>query len=228
MYAAVGYNTFRVENLAVMRWWPTYIWPILFVLVGALLAAVGNALTKEGLPRYMILIGSGLAAVGGMWFAVNQISYNIGGDSFVYLDPYFTGSGSHDLGIVEVRLRQAGVHPVYDIHIRIVDFDRRDKDGAPYEQYRNWSRLDPNHVFFNFATWHLPNDADQQSYNIFLSARNGGIFQQIRFRRINGQWRIAMRVIRENKVLIEDGREYLPRDEKGQAIWENGKGRWAR
>jgi hypothetical protein len=37
-----------------------------------------------------------------------------------------------------------------------------------------------------------------------------------------------MRVMRDNKVFIEHGREYLLRDEKGQAIWEKGHARFAR
>jgi hypothetical protein len=83
-------------------------------------------------------------------------------------------SGSENAGIVDVRLRHAGVHPVYDITIRIVGFAKSDED-----RYRNLDRLDPNHAILNFERWQLPKDLDEQNYNIFVSARNAGVFQQV-------------------------------------------------
>jgi hypothetical protein len=214
-----------------MSRWPLSMWPILLVFVGALIAAIGNAFTKEGLPRYVILIGTTLVAIGGMWYAVNQVSYNIGGDSFIYLAPGFKSSAARSTGIVDIDLRHQGIYPVYDTYIRIVDLEKAheagkephglDKYSAQYEHYRNFDRLDPNRVVINFERWQLPRDADQQGYNIFFSSRNGDFVQSFRFRRINGEWMVSMQVTRlgGGQTFLEQGLEFLPRDKNGQPKW---------
>jgi hypothetical protein len=99
-----------------------------------------------------------------------------------------------------------------------------------FERRYTWPRLEPESAAMLFNR-QLPHDRDEQSYNVgIVSARNikKGVSEQIRFRRIDGEWWIALRVIRDDQVLIEQGRQYLPRDEKGQAIGEEDTGRWAR
>jgi hypothetical protein len=62
-------------------------WPITLSFVGALIVAVGLAFTVQGWPRYLTVSGTVLTAIGGLWFAIDQRSYQTGGESFAYLEP---------------------------------------------------------------------------------------------------------------------------------------------
>jgi hypothetical protein len=72
--------------------------------------------------------------------------------------------------------------------------------------------------------WKLPN-TDEQDYNVFLGARNGFFTQVLRFRRIDGQWKVATRVERQtldegdHQVLYEKVDTGFPLDEHGKVDW---------
>jgi hypothetical protein len=216
-------------------------WPIALSFVGALIVAVGLAFTVQGWPRYVIVCGSVLTAIGGLWFTIYQVSYQTGGESFAYIEPAFVYPITPKDYIVTTYLMHKGQYPLYDLIVRVTDIEKLDEQVTQnpsgllnpfqYQQSYTWPRLEAETAAMPFITWQLPQDRDEQSYNIGIaSPRNfkRGVFQQLRCRRIDGEWRIALRVMRDDQVLIERGQQYLPRDEKGQAIWEKGIGRWAR
>jgi hypothetical protein len=216
-------------------------WPIVFSFVGALIVAVGMAFTVQGWPRYVIVSGSTLTALGGLWFAIEQVSYQTGGESFGYLRPYSIIPVRPEGDMVEAMLMHQGGHPLYELRVTVVDLEKLHEhnaqtprglwDPSQYQSSYPQSRLDPQTIIPGFVRWYLPEDRDEQGYNIWIASErnlNRGVFEQLRFRRIDNEWRIALRVVRDNQVLIEQGRQYLPRDEKGQAIWEKGIARWAR
>src|SRR5882724_192299 len=216
-------------------------WPIALSFFGALIVAVGLAVTVQCSPRYVIVSGSVLTPIGGLGVVIHQVSYQTGGESFAYLDPRFIHPTTPEDYTVVTSLGHQGRYPLYDLSIHVIDIEKFVEHVAqhprgplppgPYEQFYAWPRLEPETVAMDFITWELPHDRDEQSYNIgIVSGRKvkRGVSQQIRFRRINGEWWIALRVIRDDQVLIERGRQYLPRDEKGQPIWDQGKGRRAR
>jgi hypothetical protein len=146
--------------------------------------------------------------------------------------------------LVEIDLHHEGRYPVYEIEIRVVDLRKsRQIDAENLKLNRNMTleqmaqteirysfrdntylqRLDPNRVVMSMAMWQLPQDTDQQDYNVWISARNGTVVQQIRFRRINGEWKCQMRVMRNDSVLYDStlkGSDYLPRNEAGEVQWE--------
>ena len=62
----------------------------------------------------------------------------------------------------------------------------------------------------------LPNNTDKKSYNIYIIARNGSIMQMVRFVRVDGQWKIAMQVMRYDKVLKEQIDSDFPRNALGK------------
>jgi hypothetical protein len=222
---------FRPRGFDMIPAMTAYTLPILLVFIGALIVAVGTAFTREGWPRYAILTGSVLAAMGVMWIGFNQAGYNTGGDSFIYLEPSFIGPGGRREGIVDISLRHRGLYPVYDTYIRIVDLEKfseavKVRNGldlyrTQYERYRNFERLDPNRIVMNFERWQLPSDADYRGYNIFFSSRNREYAQALRFRRINGEWMVSMQVapLGGGQTLLEQGLQFLPHDEKGRPQW---------
>jgi hypothetical protein len=167
-----------------------------------------------------------------------------GGDSFVYLDPRFMSRHIPEDNLVSVGLFHKGKYPIYDVEIRVVDIQKlkqvfaeihKRNSGPTYEEiahteihysFRNntyLQRFDPNRYLMRLDIWQLPKDTDQQDYNVWISARNGEVVQQIRFRRINGEWKCQMRVNRGNEVLYDTtllGADYLPRNEAGEVQWE--------
>jgi hypothetical protein len=183
-------------------------WPIALSFFGALIVAVGLAFTIQSWPRYMIFCGSVLTAIGGLWFAIHQVSYQTGGESFAYLEPTFMYPTTPKDYLVVTYLKHQGLYPLYDLIIRVTDIEKSHEhvvqnpssllNPSQYEQSYTWPRLEAETAAMGFITWQLPQDRDEQSYNIgIVSARNfkRGVFQQLRFRRIDGEWRIALRVI---------------------------------
>jgi hypothetical protein len=70
------------------------------------------------------------------------------------------------------------------------------------------------------GTIQLP-ETDKQSYNIYITARNGSVKQLVRFRLINGEWVLAYRVETSNpsNAVKEYIHHKFPRDEQGQISW---------
>jgi hypothetical protein len=178
---------------------------------GALIVALGLAFTVQGWPRYVTVSGSVLTALGGLGFAIHQVSYQTGGESFAYLQPTFIHPTTPKDYTVVTYLIHQGRYPLYDLSVRVIDIERFHEHVAQhpsgllppgqYEQHYLWPRLEPETAAMSFTTWHLPQDRDEQSYNIgIVSARNmnRGVSQQLRFRRIDGEWRIALRVVRDD------------------------------
>jgi hypothetical protein len=220
-----------------MSWLPDYLRLEYISFLGAVIIAIGWALSAKGLPRYVILVGTSIAAIGALFFTLDQNAYNTGGDSFVYLEPIFMAPLGPRDNILEIMLIHEGRYPVYDIEIRAVDLRKfhqilNDNPNPTRGQVAQvdirysfaklpyLQRIDRGRVIIFMDRWQLPNDEDRQDYNVWISARNEGVFQQIRFRRVDGQWFRAMRITRSDKVLYEKGTEYLPRNEAGQVKWE--------
>jgi hypothetical protein len=167
-----------------------------------------------------------------------------GADSFVQLWPTFTRRHSVTGDLVEISLLNDGRYPVYDIQIRVVDLRKWRQISAENQKLNrdltleqiaqtdfhysflnnpSLQRIDAHRMLSRLDMWQLPKDADQQDYNVWILARNGEVVQQIRFRRINGEWRCQTRVTRGDSVLYdstEKGTDYLPRNEAGEVQWE--------
>jgi hypothetical protein len=152
----------------------------------------------------------------------------IGGDSFCYVVLSNLSARTALLGVIH-----QGQYPVYDVGIRIVDLEKYDRLGgtitlekmAQTDTRLNVGNLGPSQTAM-WLSWPLP-DADQQRYNIFISARNGFVTQILRLRRVNGEWKSATKVQRDFDqnavVLYERIDPEFPRDTAGQVQWEEQK-----
>jgi hypothetical protein len=150
-----------------------------------------------------------------------------GGDSFCYVALSNLDSVTNT-GILTVI--QEGNYPLYDLSIRMADVEKflQLQKVLPIGQVRlqvethlNVGNVSLSHAY-NLRIWKLPN-LDQQSYNIFIMARNGSFTQLLRFRRVNGEWISATKVMRRNGkdsvVLLEEIDKSFPRDATGQVDW---------
>ncbi|HLA38048.1 MAG TPA: hypothetical protein VJZ02_06255 [Candidatus Brocadiales bacterium] len=208
-------------------------------------------LTEYISPPVVIFIGAIIAATGAMWASSKQAQFErelraksdeiadlnrtivasvTGGDSFCYL-VFSLGDGTTNMP--PLVLVHQGKYPLYDVGIRIVDLEKFDRvKGEAF----TLDRMDKTDTLFSIGSvspgqtciinrgCQLPN-ADQQRYNIFISARNGFVNQLTRLQRVNNRWKSATKVIREDYVLgkqvvlLEEVDKEFPRDKTGQVQW---------
>lgn len=115
-----------------------------------------------------------------------------------------------------------GKHPLYDIIARIVDLQKA-------SQLKGQFSLDT--MKYTDATVQIGNlipragsvlqtfqlgDVMQRDFNIFFSARNGMFEELLRLRKIDGHWRRALRVRRNEKTVFEKIDKEFPRNNKGE------------
>ena len=201
-------------------------------------------------PPMFILIGAFIAAAGAFWASLEQAQFErvlrtksdeiaqlntkiasavTGGDSFCYLD---LAIGDGTTNTPALMLVHQGEYPVYDVSVRIVDLQKFNvvKKSLTLETMAETQTVLPvGNVSPRQAPvlgkCTLPN-TQQQSFNVFISARNGFVTQLIRLQRIKGFWKSATKVTRkiyeENKsvVLLEKVDPEFPRDNTGQVQWE--------
>jgi len=132
---------------------------------------------------------------------LNQIT---GGDSFCYLQ--FT-MFNYDQNTALLMAIHKGLHPIYDVHARMVDLDRmheaRLTGTSPFSFDTN---LDVPTLMPNKATGLQPflvGTATERRFNIFWTARNGDWVQLLRLAKVNGLWQWAIRVKRGQSIIFE-------------------------
>jgi len=147
-----------------------------------------------------------------------------GGDSFPYVN------------IVEGRvlLINEGPDPLYDISIRM--WDPRDyrnvRTGDEFWtlEHRalnlNVPSMAPSSVR-EVSRIQLPSTS-VKTFEVAIIARNGSFTQQIMLRQIGGVWRTAYRVFRgtaglPSAKLLERVDPMFPRDQRGEAVWNDRK-----
>jgi len=151
-----------------------------------------------------------------------------GGDSFCYIS-FALSDDSNQARLVAMS---HGNYPVYDAAVRIVDLEKFENAGSKEKiSFEELTREDINIPIGNMApsAASLLNKIDlgssnEKKYNVFISARNGFFSELIRLRRVDGRWRIAIRVVKDNNnkesVLFEQVDEKFPRLENGAVDWK--------
>jgi len=124
------------------------------------------------------------------------------------------------------------ITPLYDVSIQVVDLQKFEV----VEREPMWSNIKSSQVALHVGEigpkkaalleniFELPADAEQQDYNVFISARNGDVSQLMRFRRMSGTWKCAFRVEKRNEagesaLLTEQIPPDFPGYAKGRLPW---------
>ncbi len=147
--------------------------------------------------------------------ALELTSYATGGDSYCYFS-----IGAHEGGKSSWAAVHEGKYPLYNVHARIVDLDLFHKTNDPLKADRVLTIGD---MAPGQAVMLMSMDlgaGEKKDFNVFFSARNGLVTQLIRFRRVNGQWTQAIRVLdraRGAEPILERIDEHYPRDASGAA-----------
>ena len=157
-----------------------------------------------------------------------------GGDSYSYF--FFTGPNNSNE--CDLMLLTSGEYPLYDVSIRIDDVehmldlvkDEADKGNLPYnsitevnENLYKYSKimkvgnLGPNQAL-QLGLIKFSQDK-KQSYNINITARNGNVVQFIRFRKKNGKWKRAERILFNGVVMKETIDPEFPLENEHEILW---------
>ncbi len=159
-----------------------------------------------------------------------------GGDSYCYIDilPAINNSNTIDL-----HLAREGGYPIYDISLRIDDCEEVDRIFKEEQMVTKFHReslaksmerlskaskvfpvgnLGPNRGLL-LGDLTLPSNADKKSYFVDITSRNSYITEKIIFRRVEGKWKIAYKVMRNNKIAKEFVENGFPENDKGEVEW---------
>jgi hypothetical protein len=160
-----------------------------------------------------------------------------GGDNYCYFLPSRPGIRSN---IVDLMLMNEGEYPLYDISIKIDDVEKlfeiidKEQEAGNLGFYDSMTQsnamllkaskifqvgnLGP-HQAIQLTGIQIPPNVDKKSYNIYITARNGSLMQILRYRRVGNQWKMAIKVTRENDVIKEFIDKDYPVDENGKINW---------
>jgi hypothetical protein len=211
--------------------------PMILVLLGAILGAVGVFLAtfrqnqekvQSALQRAQF--ETELRAKSDEIAKLNHtIAESItGGDSYCYLQ---LGNANRNNALLAII--HQGNYPMYDVTVRIVDLDEFEQNrGAPNLASALGKVVPIGNLAPGQASMQgpiiLPN-RDILRYNIFISARNGMFTQLLRMLYVNGTWKSAMRVQKDNysdadpdaqpTILKEEIDPQFPRNRNGQVEW---------
>lgn len=179
------------------------------------------------LPHILIFIGSILAIIGTFWASAQQNYYDKEMRKKAE-ETLFSVTGGNSYPIVNINLSpdndyfspviiNYGEYTLYDVIVRYVDVSTNDLTGKVVEigNISNGSAMVSQNQKFP-----LRQDLGKESYNIFLSARNGFFNQSLRLVLINGIWKKAIKVTDfSGKILYLQSDEGFPRDSDGNPIW---------
>jgi len=123
-----------------------------------------------------------------------------------------------------------GRFPLYEVEARIANLDKFDspqqtdslQDFLAGDTMLRIGTVPPNAV--SLLDERLPLTSEHVRFNIFFSARNGFWTQQLRLRRIDGEWYVASEVSKTEDdstrtSLHEDVSPDYPRNEEGKVEW---------
>ena len=134
---------------------------------------------------------------------INEIMGNLsGGDSIPVAELLLINNSTGDCHLF---FHVEGVFPLYDVSARIVDLDNFQviANRLPNISIQTLTQHDVNvsvgmilpRSGSMIQEWSL-GTGDRKSYNIFISSRNGMFNELLRLRKINDEWKIAIKVIK--------------------------------
>ena len=151
---------------------------------------------------------------------INHIS---GGNSFPYIEIGNVDPNT-DTGVM-VAIHE-GEHPLYDVKSRIVDLQKFDQfmNNPSFGKIGDAeTNIDIGNLIPSNGTilksWKIEN-IQEQSYNIFFTARNGTFTQSLRLKKINGRWLSASQVKNGNGILHEQVDKNFPVGANGKVNWD--------
>lgn len=153
--------------------------------------------------------------------AKEGISAVTGGNGFAYIDilkGYFPNAFSP-------AVISASEYPQYDLSIRFYDEQKPHDIQIVQPLVLNIATLPPGQSIFNkIPAFDLDGKTDHAKFNIFISARNGFFIEELRLRKVEGEWYSALRLFKSESndkktLLFEQAMDKYPRSDNQTLIW---------
>lgn len=218
--------------------------PTILILVGAILSAIGafwaSYMENQALTRAANERARFEKELRSKSEEISELNKTIaatitGGDSYCRLriSPPDSNSNTSDM-----TLWHEGKYPLYDVSIRIDDAEKlvnilneevrkgnipaKSLNQAlslllPSSQVRSIGNFGPNQIL-PMGSLDLGH-GDKRSYNVYITMRNGSVFQAVRFRKTDGKWKIAIRSIWNDKIVEEKIDPDFPKETDGTIKW---------
>ncbi|MDD2133614.1 hypothetical protein [Pseudomonas kurunegalensis] len=144
-----------------------------------------------------------------------------GGDGFAYVD-ILKGHFSNAFSPV---IATESAYPQYDISIRFYDEDQNHLAQIANPLMLGVATLPPGHsVVERIPAFDVSGKQDYARFNLFISARNGSFIEELRLRKVDGEWYSAFRVFKsglagKSALLIERAMSKYPRSIDGSLEW---------
>ncbi len=145
--------------------------------------------------------------------AKEGISSVTGGNGFVYVDilkGYFPSAFAP-------AVTSVGEYPQYDLSIRFFDEQKPHDVQIAQPLILNIATLPPAQtVFHRIPAFEINGQGDYAKHNIFINARNGSFIEEMRLRKVAGEWYSALRLYRSQPngtrtLLLEHAMPKYPR-----------------
>lgn len=144
-----------------------------------------------------------------------------GGSGFAYVDilkGFFPNAFSPSVS-------SESPYPQYDLSIRIVDEDKNIDAQIAQPLVLNIATLPPGQSVINrIPAFGLDGKTDYAKFNLFISARNGSFTEELRLRKVSGEWYSAFRLFKDHSdgsrtSLMERAMEKYPKAPDGNPLW---------
>lgn len=152
--------------------------------------------------------------------AQKNIDSVIGGDSFCYMTfASFTSLGGDPIWV------HVGQYPLYEVEARVVDLEDFKEVSTFEDLFASQRTIKIGRVIPHSARKTGPvipfSNQEQQDFNIFFSARNGFWIQNLKLRRVDGNWVSAIRVMGngQSAAIFEKVNPNFPRTPAGTVEW---------
>jgi hypothetical protein len=229
-------------------------WASVLTFLGSLLTAWATyhfrSRNKQRLRERWVLAGVIVASGGGLLASFEQAAHEqqivdmtSGGDSFCHVVFLFPSDlqNKPQLGITLV-----GKNPLHNLHVVIRDVDRlraalpnvtRETEQRRFsssEEIENFDKLStqisipslgPSGTTLRVKGFEFPENVDRITYTVNFSTPFQQFDQYLKLRKVNGKWKQAYRVHREDEsgkgvvVLQEHVEEGFPPDKGGKVDW---------
>lgn len=160
-------------------------WGVLFVLIGAAFAALGTYFNYLDQAKNQNLLNQKNEEI--IRLTQNALASVTGGSNFPFLDIL-----QRDTDQLALCVGSGDLFPLYDICVRIVDLDTAEKSQDIIGKSVVVGDLPANSAYPVGMLTVVGMNAVR--LNVFFSARNGRVTQEVRLKKFEGKWRLATRV----------------------------------
>ncbi len=157
-----------------------------FVAVGAICATIGAFLNYRDQTRNQNLLNLKNEEI--IRLTQNALSSVTGGTNFPSLE-----IGDRDTDHLAILVGSGDTFPLYDVRVQILDLDTAEKTQDFIGKTVTVGELPANSVYPIGKLTVIGMNAVR--LNVFFSARNGRLSQEVRLKKIEGQWQLASRVL---------------------------------